>query len=267
MIIINCEQGSEAWHEARAGVITASTFAEALEITGGLEAKQKKYVDAVLAGQSEAEALLISGYKKRPSAEAVEAALRGEVVGGPSTASERLAAELAIERITKKPYGDTFETFAMRRGKEQEQFARMRYEERFGLIVDEEGLILTDDRLFGCSVDGLVHLDGGMECKVPVDLNKVLAILRTGDLSEYRHQIQGCMWITGRKWWDFIMGIPDLAALNNGNDLYVQRVYRDDNFIEEMELGLLKFAGRVKQLETFFRTPFNRNQLSNKEAA
>jgi hypothetical protein len=262
MIIINCEQGTPEWHAARAGVITASTFSEALEITGGLDAKQQAFVDAVRAGKSESEALLASGYKKRPTAEGVERAIAGEVVGVPSPGSERLAATLAIERITGQPYGDTFETFALRRGKEQEQFARMRYEERFSVIVDEQGVILTDDRLFGASVDGLVEIVGGMECKVPVDLNKVLAILRTGDLSEYKHQIQGCMWITGRKWWDFIMGVPDLAVLNNGNDLYVQRVYRDDNFIEEMELGLLKFAGRVKQLENFFRSPYPNNQMA-----
>ncbi len=262
MIHINCEQGTPEWHAARAGVITASTFSQALEITGGLDEKQQTFVDAMLAGKTEAEALLASGYKKRPSAEGVEKALRGEVVGTPSPGSERLAATLAMERITGQPYGDTFETFALRRGKEQEQFARMRYEERFGVIVDEQGVILTDDRLFGASVDGLVGYEGGMECKVPIDLNKVIAILRTGDLSEYKHQIQGCMWITGRKWWDFIMGVPDLAVLNNGNDLYVQRVYRDDEFINQMELDLLKFAGRVKQLETFFRTPFPRNQMA-----
>jgi hypothetical protein len=257
LIKIDCEQGTEAWHQARSGVITASTFSEALEITGDLDEKQQNFVDAMRRGVTEAEALLLSGYKKRPTAEGVERALRGETVGEPSPASERLAATIAVERISTKPYGDTFETFAMRRGKEQEVFARMKYEDRFQVIVDEEGVVLTDDRMFGCSVDGLVHLKGGFECKAPVDLNKVLAILRTGDLSEYRHQIQGCMWITGREWWDFVMPVPDLAILNNGNDLYVQRVLRDDDFIEEMELGLLKFAGRVKQIENFLRTPYS----------
>lgn len=266
MIPINCEQGSEAWHQARAGVITASTFAEALEITGALDKKQQAYVDAMRAGKTVAEALLASGYQKTPTAEGVARALRGETVGEPSPASERLAATVAVERISKKPYGDTFETFAMRRGKEQEVFARMKYEDRFQVIVDEEGVILTDDRIFGCSVDGLVEYDGGFECKAPVDLNKVMAILKTGDLSEYKHQIQGCMWITGRKWWDFVMPVPDLAVLNNGNDLYVQRVMRDDEFIEEMELGLLKFAGRVKQIENFLRTPYS-NAAKQLEAA
>lgn len=266
MIAINCEQGTEAWHQARSGVITASTFALALEITGGLDAKQQAFVDVILAGKTEAEALMASDYKKRPTADGVDRALRGETVGEPSPGSERLAATVAMERISKKPYGDTFETFAMRRGKEQEVFARMKYEDRFQVIVDEEGVILTDDRMFGCSVDGLVPVDGGFECKAPVDLNKVVHILKTGDLSEYRHQIQGCMWITGRKWWDFTMPVPDLAVLNNGNDLYVQRVMRDDDFIEEMELGLLKFAGRVKQIENFLRTPYS-NTAKQQEAA
>ena len=33
MIFINCEQGSEEWHRARCGVITASKFRDAVEKT------------------------------------------------------------------------------------------------------------------------------------------------------------------------------------------------------------------------------------------
>ena len=261
MRFINVEQGSQEWHKARAGVITASTFSQALEVTGALTDEQQAYVDAILAGKGEAAALLASGYKKAPTAEGVKKALRGEPVGDPSPGSQRLAAEVAMERISGEPYGDTFETYALRRGKEWERWGRMKYEARNQVIIDEEGLIITDDGIFGCSVDGLINHEGGWECKTPNDLNKVVAILRTGDLSEYKHQIQGCMWITGRKWWDFSMPIPGLEALNNGNDLYVQRVLRDDNFIEEMELGLLKFAARVKELENFFSSPFSKPQM------
>jgi hypothetical protein len=261
MKFVKVEQGSQEWHQARAGVITASRFREALEITGGLDEKQQLYVDAILAGKGDVAALAASGYKKAPTAEGVQQALRGERVGKPSPASERMAAEIAMERISKQPYGDTFETYALRRGKEWEKWARMKYEGRFSTIIDEEGLILTDDGMFGCSVDGLINHEGGWECKTPTDLLKVLAILRTGDLSEYKHQIQGCIWITGRKWWDFSMPIPSLESLNNGNDLYVQRVLRDDNFIEEMELGLLKFAAKVRELENFFRAPISKDKL------
>jgi exodeoxyribonuclease (lambda-induced) len=219
MICIECQQGTDEWLAARAGVITASTFADATS-------KLKR----------------ASGDKKP---------------GDPTDTSEKLAIATAIERISGQPYGDTFQTFAMRRGQEQEAFARMRYEARHGVIVEESGLILTDDRLFGCSVDGLIDDHGGFECKTPLDPLKVVNIIKTGDISEYMHQIQGCMWITGRKWWDFVMAVPDLEALNNGNELYVQRVLRDDDFIEQMEQDLWQFAVRVKRYEELLRKPYN----------
>lgn len=256
MIFVPCLQGTEEWHKARAGVTTASTFADAISTVGGLDEKQSAYVEAVKAGATEAEAMAIAGYKAKPKAESVARALAGLPVGEPSAVAIRLAIETAMELISGKPYGDTFETFAMRRGHEQEAFARMRYEERFSVIVDEAGLVTTDDRWFGYSTDGFVGDDGCIEIKVPLDLCKVADIIQTGDISEYIHQIQGGLWITGRKWCDFVMGIPDLACLENGNDLYVKRVFRDEDFIEKLEMDLLTHRARVAKYETLLRTPF-----------
>lgn len=259
MLFISCTQGSPEWFAARAGVTTASTFAEALSITGGLDDKQAKYVDVIRSGGTQDMALEQSGYKAPPKAEAVARALKGLPVGEPSVPAIRLAQVTAMELISGEPYGDTFQTFAMRRGQEQELFSRMRYEARFGVIVDEAGLVATDDRWFGYSTDGFVGDDGCIEIKVPMDMSKVIDIIKTGDISEYIHQIQGGLWITGRKWCDFVMGIPGLASLNNGNELYVKRVHRDDNFIEEMEKGLLSHRMRVIEFEKMLRTPFTTN--------
>lgn len=257
MIFINAEQGSEAWHQARSGVITASTYADAVSTVGGLNEQQATYVAAMLAGKCEAAAMAEAGYKARPKSTTVERALNGLPVGEPSDASNKLAIATAIERISGQPYGDIGGSFfATERGHEGEAFARMRYEERRQIIVDESGLVLTDDRLFGYSTDGFVDNDGLIEVKVPLNALKVLHIIETGDLSEYMHQMQGGMWVTGRKWCDFLMGIPDLAALNNGNELYIQRVYRDDDFIEKLEVDLWSHAARVRRFEKLLRTPF-----------
>jgi hypothetical protein len=78
----------------------------------------------------------------------------------------------------------------------------------------------------------------------------------TGDVSEYMHQIQGGMWITGRKYCDLIMYVPDLETI--GRDLYIKRVERDDNFIDAMVEELLKFNERVETCRVV---------LSMKEAA
>lgn len=254
MIFVDVDQGSEAWHQARAGVITASTFGTALEITGGLTEQQQKYVTATLAGKGEAASLQAAGYKNKPLSESVARALLGQPVGTPSAASETLASDTAIERISKAPYGDTFQTFAMRRGSEMEAFARMRYESRYKTIVDESGLVLTDDRLFGYSTDGFVGESGMIEIKTPLNSQKIVQMIATGNIDEYVHQIQGGLWITGREWCDFCMYVPPLKGV--GNDLYVKRIFRDDNFIDDMVTGLLKFEGRVGFYVDMLTKPF-----------
>lgn len=268
VIFINCEQGSEQWHMARAGVITASIFGESISKTGGLTDQQAAYVAAVQRGCTEGQAMLEAGYKAKPKADGITRALAGLPIGEPSGASNKHAARVAIEQISKKPYGDIDrEFFATERGHKEEFFARTIYETRFKVIVDEAGLALTSDRLFGYSTDGFVGTDGLIEVKCPLDLLKVLNIIQTGDVSEYIHQIQGGMWITGRKWCDFLMPVPDLAALNNGNELYVKRIYRDDDFIDAMVEELWQFAGRVKRFKTILSEPFNKAANDEQAAA
>jgi hypothetical protein len=259
MIIRNNPANSEAWYQDRSGVITASTFAEAVSVTDGLTKQQQLYVDAIKAGKSSAEAMAIAEYKKAPTAEGVERAIKGLPVGRPSDPAIRLAVKTALEQIIKAPYGKTGGGFyATERGHEQEAYARMRYEARNSVIVEEAGLVLTDDGLFGASLDGFINDDGTMEVKTPLDLLKVINILQTGDLSEYMHQMQGGLWITGRQWCDFCLAVPDLECLNNGNELYVKRVFRDDDFIETMEQQLWAHAVRVKKYKDILLQPFSK---------
>jgi len=268
MIVIHCEQGTEEWLAARAGVITASTFSEAISTVDGLTEQQAIYVDALKGGKSEAEAKALAGYQKKPTAAAVDKALAGLPVGEPSDAALNLAVRTAFERISGKPYGPPQGSFfATERGHIEEDFARMRYEARHQVMVDESGLCLTDDRLFGYSADGFVGNDGLIEVKTPLNPLKVLHIIQTGDIDEYMHQIQGGMWITDRKWCDFLMAVPDLACLNNGNELYVKRVYRDDDFIETMERQLWEHALRVKKYEALLRTPYGAAAANDPRAA
>lgn len=216
MIFIDCEQGTPEWHQARAGVITASTYSDALSVL-----KRK------------------SGDKD---------------VGDFTDASDTLAINTAMERISGEPYGDTFQTFAMKRGSEQEAFARMRYEANYNTIVDECGIVLTDDRLFGYSTDGFVGLDGMIEVKTPINSLKIMKMIQSGNVEEYIHQIQGGLWITGRQWCDFIMYVPPLKGI--GNDLYVKRIFRDEDFIETLETGLLRFNERVENYVKVLSTPY-----------
>lgn len=217
MIFVECEQGTPEWFQARAGVITASTFSDA-----------------------------ISKLKRKSG---------GKNVGDSTDVSDRLAYETAMERITGEPYGDTFQTYAMRRGSEMESYARITYENRFGVIVNEAGIVLTDDRKFGYSTDGFVGEKGMIEVKTPIDMLKIVAMIRTGNIEEYVHQIQGGLWISGREWCDFVMYVPPLKGI--GNDLYVKRIKRDEEFIDEMVEELLVFDKKVQDSELLLRAPFH----------
>jgi hypothetical protein len=250
MILIECRQGTPEWLQARSGAATASRFAEAVSTVGGLTEQQQKYVTAVLGGMPEKEAMLHAGYKAAPKSSGIARALKGECTEEPSDTGHRYAADIAIERISQMPYGEPPKTWLLERGHELEDRARIVYESRTGFLVEESGVALTDDRKFGYSTDGMPE-DGLIEIKCPIDSVKIANMWRTGDVSDYMHQMQGGMWITGRNWCDFIMYVPDLA--NVGKELFVKRIHRDDAFIDDMVEKLLGFERLVQEYEQFFR--------------
>lgn len=210
----NVVQGTPAWFQLRAGVITASRFADAVSVF------TRKSGD------------------KGP--------------GDPTAAADKYAYEVAFERISGQPYGEPVKAWTLERGHELEPKARMHYEVKTGNLASEAGIVLTEDRLFGYSTDGLIDEDGLIEIKCPVDTIKIMEMLTTHDVSEYMHQIQGGMWITGRAYCDFVQYVPALEPV--GKALYYRRIKRDDNFIDDMVGKLLAFERRVSHFENLLRT-------------
>lgn len=137
----------------------------------------------------------------------------------------------------------------------QEPAARMAHEIQTGLSIMRAGFVLTDDRLFGASADGLIDDDGGSEYKCLVSPEKLRDILIDGDFSDYLDQVQGCMYVTDRKYWEFCLYCPALEPI--GKELWRRRVERDDDYIEAMEADLVEFAALVKQNERVLRLPSN----------
>ena len=199
MIFIPVIQGSEEWHEARIGVITASRYKDACELLKN---------------------------------------------GSPTQKNIDYAYDIAIERISNETTEDTYVTRAMQIGVQREPYARMAYEEKTGNLAEESGIVLTDDRIFGYSSDGLVGTNGLIEIKCLSSSRKIIEMWETGDISEYIHQIQGGLWLTGRSWCDFVMYAPQLEPI--GKQLFIKRIERDEAFIEDMEEKLWNFAKRVQ---------------------
>lgn len=147
--------------------------------------------------------------------------------GQPSSSAETYINQLIAELVT----GETTHvhvTEAMQRGTELEEFARMNYELETDREVMQVGFCKHDTLHCGVSPDGLIGEDGGLEIKCPTPSTHV-KYLRKGTLpSEYKAQVQGCLWITEREWWDFMSYHPQMPNL-------MIRVHRDDEYIKQLE--------------------------------
>jgi putative phage-type endonuclease len=126
--------------------------------------------------------------------------------------SRGLTATLAAERIT----GLTEPTFMnddMMRGVLHEPIARDRYAEHNGVTVEQVGFMVRDDWGFkiGASPDGLIGDDGGLEVKCPRAKTHIRTIVTDQVPAQYMAQVQTCLLVSGRKWWDFVSfcaGLP-----------------------------------------------------------
>jgi YqaJ-like viral recombinase domain len=171
--------------------------------------------------------------------------------GQPSAKAGTYLCQVAIERVSGKPCDEAFNSWQMQRGAELEGMARLKYEAFSGNIVEEAGVVKTDDDCFGYSTDGFIDDDGMAEIKCLVSAPAIIDMWTTADMAEFMHQMQGGMWLTGRKWCDFIMYCPQLEAI--GKALFVRRVLRDEAFIEDMEARLIACNRRVDELVTLLK--------------
>lgn len=228
MIVLNHPQGSEGWLRARIGACTASRFSDA-------------------------------------RAKLTRASKNGSA-GDPSAAAIKYAWLIAVETIAREPLDDTFVTYAMNRGRELEPQARSVYEARTGAWVEEVSLILTDDERFGYSADGFRDDDGLVEIKCPMACDKLGEVWSNPDEThlEYLDQINGGLWITGRKYCDLVVYCPWLKPV--GKDLFVKRIYRNDDVINELEADLVRFMRMVDGFLAILRSPTKMSGAPKAEA-
>lgn len=165
--------------------------------------------------------------------------------GEPLKAYRDLIWRIAVERITGQP-AESIDGCALQWGREVEEFARQEYELAEGAEVEQTGFIQHRALPFaGCSPDGLVGENGGVEIKCPKSSAAHLERFLSGVPEEYQPQIQGCMWVTGRKWWDFASYDPRMPESHR---LLIIRVPRDDAFIGKLEARVLEAERSVREL-------------------
>ena len=188
-LTVDCEQGSQAWIEARLGIPTASQFSRIVTPTGRLSTSRDKYI-----------------------------------------------AELLAEYFLGEPVAEFGGTEAMERGKLLEPDARSYY----GFHRDEDpqtvGFIYFDEtKTVGCSPDGLVGEDGLLELKCPAAGTHLLWLARGECPREHVPQVQGQLWVTRRKWCDFVSYFPSLPP-------FIIRVQADERYQDGLDEHLPTFV-------------------------
>lgn len=152
---------------------------------------------------------------------------------------------VVTERLIGKPI-QTFRNGHTDRGLDQEPGSKMAYEFATGEPIINTGF-LKHPRLprIGCSPDGLVGVDGGIEAKCVIPTVQLETWLAGDYPTEHRAQIQGNLWVTGRKWWDFISFCPDMPEHLK---LYRFRVLRDEAYIANLERECIAFDAEAEKL-------------------
>lgn len=145
--------------------------------------------------------------------------------GGESLTRKKYMQRLASEIITGQPCIGFEGNADTERGHELEPVIRSLYEERTGNPVDEVGFI-RNGRI-GCSPDGLIGEEGGTEFKAKRPYIHIEVLLSGEVPPEHFKQIQTCMLVTGRQWWDFACHSPGLP-------FFIKRVERNEVMIEQI---------------------------------
>ena len=162
--------------------------------------------------------------------------------GKPSAKSESYMVELIAEILSgqSKPF---FTNDAMRWGTETEPQARAMYELETGNEVKEVAFIELNE-FVGMSPDGLVGDEGLLEIKCPATHTQIKRALSDSYHSDYKAQIQMQLWVSGRKWCDFVSFDPRLDCKAG---FLLERVERDEEYISEMEARIETFIDTMKK--------------------
>lgn len=162
---------------------------------------------------------------------------------GNSQTKKDLLWEIVAERMFKDSDKDEYSSYAMERGKVLEAEARRLYQAIKETKVKECGFVSMDppyENFVGCSPDGLIDEDGGLEIKSPLAKN-FLQWTQPADggreiiyiKPEYATQVQFNLLVTGRKWWDFMYYHPR-------GGYAIKRIYPDEEYQKKILDALTK---------------------------
>lgn len=145
--------------------------------------------------------------------------------------------DYVLQKVADKIMGFTPESlnsFAMGQGTILESEAIPWYEGVFDIPVQRVGFCTTDDGRIGCSPDGLIGDDNGLEIKCPTPHVHLGYLMAGGVPREYLAQVHGGMLITGRPRWTFV-------SYNRHFPAHIVHVDRDDAIQAALHAAIAKF--------------------------
>lgn len=162
---------------------------------------------------------------------------------GASTSRQNYLIELALARVTGTPEA-SYTSPAMQWGIDNEAQARMAYEIYSSDFVDQVPFVDHPNiEWFGASPDGLIRNEGLVEIKCPNSATH-WATIKSGEApSKYIYQMQTQMACTNTEWCDFVSFDPRMPQRSQ---LFVKRVFRDNNMISEIEEAVKQFLSEVQ---------------------
>ncbi len=237
------EQGSEAWHDQRRGIVTASVVGKLIAL-GPPDATTiacpacKVETGACISLSRKVPTALKKVHDERSAAASELPAIPGVA---DNETSSTLTASLVAERITGisetlPPNRD------MNRGIWSEPYARDLYAAHYGKVA-EVGFMryVAEDWTLGYSPDGLVGDDGLIEIKAPRSKTQVLTVLTDDVPAHYMAQCQAGLLVSGRKWLDFV-------SYAGGMHIYVKRVLPDPAWFAAIEAACRAFETKAAEM-------------------
>lgn len=150
--------------------------------------------------------------------------------------------KLAAEKLTgNSQIGYTNEN--MENGQELEEYAREHYQITQDCSVEKVGFIKRNDWV-GSSPDSLVDDNGLLEIKCPIPSTHIENILKAKMPTCYIPQIQGQLWVTERKWCDWISYCPTVK----NRPFFSIRILRDEKYINVLEIAVEQFVTELKEM-------------------
>lgn len=139
-----------------------------------------------------------------------------------------------------------FNVFDMEQGQILEDEAVPWYELEYGVTVERVGFVTTDDGRVGCSPDGLLANNQGIEIKCPRPETHVRYLLNGTLPKDYAAQVHGSMFVTGYESWKFLSyrrHFPPLLIVVERDEKIQQAIKTAlDDFLAKFDAGMKRLT-------------------------